>query len=91
MLRRTHTDITIKWLGDRHPTRNHLAPRIKRLAIYDLLRDVESPDDAADVQIQRFLCNVHSGTYASPCSIGEVVTLIRIRDVEVCGGGEVVA
>ncbi len=90
MLWRPHTDIALKRLRDSHPARYHLAPRIKRLSTHVLLRDVEAPDNPTDVQVQGFLCNVHARADSSPCSIGEVVPLIWICDVEVGGGGEII-
>lgn len=83
MLWRADADIALKRLRDTHPSRNHLANRIDRLAIYHLFGDVETPNDSADVQVQRFLCNMNSGTYSPPSSVREVVALVWIGNVQV--------
>ena len=90
MFRRPHTDIALKGCRNCHPARNHRASRIDRLAIDNLLRDVEAPDNPTNVQIQRFLCNVHTGTHSSACSVGEVISLIGVCNVEVGCGRKVI-
>ena len=80
-------DLTLEGDGDGEEAWDHLLRWLDQLAVGTFLfGNVESPQDARDVDKERALCEVDAWADASPCAVGEVVAFVGVGGVDVVGG-----
>lgn len=79
------SNVAFEGLRNRHPSGHHSRVWFDHVStLVDLFGNVECPQDSSDVEVQRLFSHVHTRTNPSTCTVGEMISVIGIGDIDVC-------
>lgn len=89
MLPGSYSKTSIKLLRDTQEASHHCRLGLDNVSVLILdLGDVVAPACARNVDEQRSLGNMYAGTYTTAGAVSEVVSITRVRSIEIFGSRE---
>jgi hypothetical protein len=77
-------DVAFKPLRNSHKPRHKPCFRLDGMTVtVNFLPDIESPQRSRDIDEKRSLCDMNARTNTAACTVGEMISLIRIVDIDV--------